>query len=469
LSKVFTWVAATRGRLALVAAVAYAVLFGAALPVTGWIRTESASPVTDMVIQTAWLSVSLLASTFLAILLGDLLFPNRWRERVILRRPVPEPDLDEDPRAAIRGARSYKLPFFALIVLLIVASAGGIEAITGGFLGEYQRVGYMRSLMRGKDDAAKLELIASLAKKRRRVPVTDAIRGLDAAWRDPTQSAAVRAEALRVLGIQARGLVTSVAAWNRQGTAAGHWEVDALRSLRREVAPALVEALDSLPAQVAKAGAEALGKMRAEVGLPWLRARVRRVADRSPTWFGAVVGLAYMQSLDGLGDLVAASREVQDEEAFRYLAWACGEVARNYEPPVDGTAPPVFGDVIEVYGRALREGPTPIRCAAADTLMKLGDARVGPVLMDAFDAPGAGGACHAYDLDVGEEAPVSLCGDEPLRRRILLAFKYIAKGDQTIARWLDARLADPRASYDDELRANMESLRRSIAPVGDGA
>lgn len=466
MSKLFAWVAATRLRLALTAAVAYAVLFGAALPIAGWIRETSASPVADMVIQTAWLSISLLAATFLAVLLGDLLFPNRWRERIILRRPVPEPDLDADPRAAIRGARSYKLPFFALIVVLIVASAGAIEVVTGGFLGEYQRVGYMRSLMRGEDDVAKLKLIASLAKKRRRTAVLDALRGLDAAWRDPRQSDAVRAEALRVLGIQARGLVTSVAAWNRHGTAAGHWEVGALKSLRADVAPALVRALDTMPPEAARAGAAVLGKMRAEVGLGWLRERVRRAGDRSPVWTGAVVGLAYMQSLDGLGDLVAVSGQVTDEAAFRYLAWACGEIARNYEPPVDGTAPPVFGQLIEVYGRTLRQGALPLRCAASDTLLKLGDARVGSVLMEAFDAPGAEGACHSYDLDVGEEAPVSLGGDEPLRFRILLAFKYIAKGDRDIARWLDERLGDPKASYDEDVRANMESLRRSILPAG---
>jgi hypothetical protein len=451
------------------------VVFAPAIPLATAIRETSRSPVFDMVAQALWLACIVPPAWFVAVLIGDVLFPNRWREREMLGIDVDEvapapgqgapdggddDDDDEISLAAIKATHSYRMPFYLIVVALILGHAGVIEALTGGFLAEYQRLGYFRTLLRGDHTEAKLEIIGDLANKRRRQFVQDAVAQLDGVWRDASQPAEVRLAALKTLGIQAGALVTSLESWRDASSAAGRWEGALLERAQREIAPALRPLVEANDPRLARAASLALAKLRDFDSVAAFTGLVTTSKTYDERWLGAAGALGVLRSMQGMAALVQAAGEVRDPQALRYLGWAVGEISRKMEPPEDGVAPPVFDDLISTFGELLRSGSPEARCVAADTLLKVSDARVAAVLFAGFDAPGVELLrCSAHELDVDDRAPVSVGQDESLRRRILLAFKYIAKGNSAVTRWAKERLG--RGGLDEETRTNLQSLLAS--------
>lgn len=469
--KLLLWVCESRTRLAIAAISCVAVLLAPAIPVADYIRNSSASPFGDMVIQTLWLFMALPAAYFTAVLVGDFVFPNRWRERVILgREDVADAALDDDDPAAalkaIRGNRSFKLPLYMLIVLLVLGFTWGIEAVTNGFLAEYQERGYFRTLMRTDRTPSKLALIEEQNDKRRESRVTIAVQMLTQVFQDPNQPPEVKKAALKTLGRLGRYLVTSIDSWNKKGSAEGHWEVGLLAWMQEHTAPPLRATFKGGDAAMKGHAAIALGKIRDTAGgkllVDDLRARSKKTDS---DYFATAVGLGFLHDFDLMDDLLEVAALVKDDvKAFRYVTWALGETSRQYQVYDNeaGEPPKEFDRLITLYAEILKTGKTAQSCAAAYLMDTTGHAGIVPHLQEAFDRPGGDAICTRHELAMDEPAPYVMGDDQPLQRAILYAFRNVGKNNLEVADWSRKRSRDMTLS--ENIRGHLESLARTAMP-----
>ncbi|MGM0578274.1 MAG: hypothetical protein ACQEXJ_21300 [Myxococcota bacterium] len=460
----FRWLARTRTRLAVAAVVAFGLLFGAALPVADYVRHASDSVVGDMGILTLWLFLLLTGSVCLGILLGDQIFPHRWRERVILGESVEiaEP---EDPLAPPPLPRSHMLGFSAIVVVLVVVGALAIEAMTGGFFGEYQRVGSKRTILRGDNTELKLDLIGELADKHREPLVRDALELLDMAWRDERQPPEVRDAALVALGQLAGSLVSSVDSWVEEGVR-DHWEIDLVRDLRRHVAPDLRDVFESSRPETAAHVARTLGKLRdresVDLFVEWAR---QHAEDPGPPWLGAVSALGLIREPAAMKPLSRLAPKVAgDREAFRTLAWAIGEISRHYVPETDDDVDAFYPKLIGIFGDLADDGPIQRRCDAVHVLGNTGHAAIADPLFEAFDAEGAAATCEVGYVDLDAEAPELIAIEEPLRLRILRGLGLVAVGNERVLGWARERQDDEE--YSKFIRGQLREVIRMAEASG---
>ncbi len=449
------WVAASRRRLATATLVAYALAFAVAVPLAAHLRDVSASPIADFWVMTAWLGILAAGSLFLGVLLGDRLLPGRWRERVILGREVQLPGTDDDPALAMAVTKSYLLHFSALTVGALALSAMALEAVTGGFFAEYQRLGYARATLRGDDTAAKLATVERLSEVQREQNVRDSLALLRATWDDPAQPLEVRAASIRSLGRLGHSLVTSIDAWDNEGVKE-HWEFDLVRELRSDLLPLWRERLATADPALAGPMALALGRYRDFDSAPALLARATTgPTGASPTWRQTVTALGLLHPLDilaPLGELATAATDPQD---FTALAWAVGEPMRRL--PLDQPPPPAFDRLIEAFGALAASGATPVhRCDAVYVLYKTRDARIVEPLLAAFDAQGADMECPTTHVDVSDRAPHVSAHGEPFRVRVLKALAVVAVGQPRVLEWARSRVDD--ASLSDVVRLELKQL-----------
>ncbi len=468
------WICQSRTRLLVASLMSCALLLAPAVAVATYIREASTSPFGDMIMQTAWLFLALPASYFTAVLIGDLIFPNRWRERVILgiEGAGDEAMADDDPMAAVRAikrTRSFKMPFYMMLVLLVLGCAGAIELVTGGFLGEYQRLGYFRTLMRTDKTATKIALIDEQTDKRRESHVTTAIELITEVHQDADQPQAIRRQAIVTLGRLGNYLVQSVDSWNKKGSAEGHWELALLAWMHENTAPAIRRGFSDGDPVLRRAAAIALGKMRDSVAGPLLNGYLAAKENaKDDVYFGAAVGLGFLHDFEQMNDLIgAAEGTVEDIDAFRYVSWAVAQTSMRFQVYEHETGPPPqeFDRLIALYARVLKTGETAQRCVAAYVLNKTGHAGIIAHLMTAFDQPGSEGICSRHELDMDNQAPYVLGDDQPLRRAVLWAFSNVAKGNMEVSDWARQRSEDLKLSED--LRRNLESLSATARPPAE--
>ncbi|MCB9514508.1 MAG: hypothetical protein H6744_07435 [Deltaproteobacteria bacterium] len=439
------WLARSRGRLALAALIALGIYFGSLLPLASWVRDSSRSVSGDMAMLTAWLLSLLLGAFCLSVLIGDLVFPHRWRERVVLGEEVPPPEAESDllPPPI---PRSHGLSFSLLFVALVVAGAMSAEALSGGFVSEYQRIGSKRTIFRGDNEELKLSLIGELADKRLEVQSRDAVQLLDVLWRDDRQSAAVRDAAIVGLGRLATSFDTSMAAWAREGVR-DHWELTLLRSLRSDVAPDLREALRSAEPTRARHLLLALGKIRESESFEPIAARVRAEAAAPTETFGAaLLALGLLRDPRGLAPLIEVAPRVADRPELRPLAWSVGRLALSYAPHSDPEIDARFGELVKVLGALISTGSLPRRCDAAYALRLTGDSRIAPPLFAALEQTGGEGTCEAGYVDIDGLAPELVGATEPFKLRLLKAVAEVAVGNDEVIDWLRRHKADPAMS-----------------------
>jgi len=462
------WLARSRRRLFICALVCLAGLFAAAGPVADHIRDHSDSVTADTLVLTLWLLALLIGALCLAILVGDRVFGERWRLRVICGEP--DPPTDED--FLLIGPPSSH--FFGLSVILgalIALGAYALEAATDGFLADYQRNGHKRSILRGDNEPLKLELVSDLAEVRREAFVRDAVTLLDVTWRDPSQSAEVRRTAIVSVGRLGYSLVTSMQSWVKHGVME-HWEIPLVRFLRREVGPDLL-ALARQPASEHEAEIYlALGKLRHTEGVEALLRRAE-APPRGTPWKAAVVGLGLAHdetSLARLTALLAAQARGLDPSELAALGYALGEVARHYVPGSDKAIDGQFADLAAAVGGML--GPEGVhsdslprdhvRCVAADILRKTGATSIAEPLFTLFDAEGTDVNCEPIHVDTGEKAPELVVRTEPLRLRILRALGLIAVGNEVVLDWVRERKGRPE--YGEFIQSQ---LRRVLELTGE--
>ncbi|PIE19651.1 MAG: hypothetical protein CSA66_02215, partial [Proteobacteria bacterium] len=327
----FRWVAGSTLRLAIATALGLGLVFGAAQPLTDHIRHQSTSPVGDMLLLTALAFVILGTATSLGVLVGDALFPGRWRERVILGRNIALA-VPDDSIEAVRSLKSYFLHFSVLVVVFIIASIWGFNALTDGFFAEFQRFGRIRSTLRSDSVEPKLSVLAELADWRRDDEVPGALELLDTVWRDPRQPEAVRAKSLDSLARLGVYLNDSVDQW-RQDNRQRSWQGDSLVNLRRGLAPALREAIPGASPALRPALVSALGSLRDPRSTELLLAELDAYPDESSAeWRAAAIALGRSRTgsaLEGLTKVVTARPDRAGEPAV-ILAWAVREVTQGW-------------------------------------------------------------------------------------------------------------------------------------------
>lgn len=451
------WLARTRLRLAVASLIALALYLGLALPLAAWVRDSSRSVSIDMGLLTSWLLALLLGAYCLAVLIGDRVFPYRWRERMVLGEDVPPPEAANDllPPPI---PKSHGLSFALLFVGLVVAGVFTAEALTGGFFSEYQRVGSKRTLLRGDNQALKITLLNELADQRHESETRVALRLLDTTWRDDQQSDAVRDAALVALGRLALSLDTSMAAWAREGVRE-HWELELLRELRQQVAPDLRAALGGASPQRARHLLLALGKIREDASFELIADLVRaEAAAPSSTLEAAIVALGLLRDPRGLKPLTEVAPAIAESPYFRALAWSVGRIALSYQPHSDAEVDAQFGALATLLGGLAQTGALERRCDAAYALRLTGDERIAEPLFAAFDGAIDAGTCEAGYVENDGPAPEMVGATEPLQLRVLKGLADVAVGHDRVIDWLRKRKDDTRLS--DYIRAQvLETLR----------
>ncbi|MEZ4269167.1 MAG: hypothetical protein R3F39_22655 [Myxococcota bacterium] len=439
------WLARSRLRLVLASLIALGIFFGLALPLSSWVRELSRSVSTDMALLTLWLLTLLLGAYCVTVLIGDRIFPYRWRERIVLGDDVPPPEAT-DELLPPPIPKSHGLAFSVIFVGLVVGGVLSAEAITGDFFAEYQRIGSKRTVLRGDNEALKLTLIGELADKRLEGESRDALRLLDTLWRDERQSEAIRDAALKALGRLALSFDTSMAAWAREGVRE-HWELELLRELRQQIAADLRAALATATGERARHLLLTLGKIREGASLEPIAAKVRAGAESPDATLGAaILALGLLRDPHGIVPLLEIAPKIATTPYFRDLAWSVGRISLSYPPHSDDELDAKFGELAEVLGRLTQEGPLERRCDAAYALRLTGDARITAPLIAAFDASADAGDCEAGYVDNDGLAPEMVGATEPFQLRVLKGLADVAVGNDQVVDWLRSRKEDPRFS-----------------------
>ncbi|MCB9733817.1 MAG: hypothetical protein H6745_14550 [Deltaproteobacteria bacterium] len=419
-------------------------------PMAQFLRYESRSVVTNMLILLGYAFLVLGAATLLAILVGDLWFPGRWRERVILGRRVAPIDASEadDPIKALRAQKSYFLQFSALVAVFVGLAVFAFQKGTGFSLEE----SYQRTTLRSDSVEPKLELVSELGEQRRDDRVPQALEILDSVWRDETQPLEVRRAALTALGQVGDYLSDAVDRWREQGRRTS-WQGETLTGLRASLAPALRKFHETAPPSLRAYVTYVLGAIHDDESralfLNDLKAFPDESSDEHRT---ALLALGVARQLEALPDVAALANDgkERDDDTFALLAWVARELMftfqRYYQKTDEDDIPEEMRAAAErlwrYYGEVAATGAAERRCTAAVVLTQARDVRLREVLFRAFDAPGAGEIICGYARVTAVTGTVRTLGEDgqELRQRLIDALALVSLGDDVVTRWARDRL-----------------------------
>lgn len=445
----FRWLASSRLRLL----VASLVLAGLVVAVTGpmaqFLRYESRSVVTNMLILLGYAFVVLGAATLIAILVGDLVFPGRWRERVILGRHVlPEVAIEDmaDPIRGLRATKSYYVQFSALVAILVGFAVFAFQKGTGFSLEE----SYQRTTLRAESIEPKLGLIEELGEQRRDDRVPQAIELLDSVWRDETQPLAVRKAALVALGQVGDYLSDAVDRWREQGRTRS-WQGDTLIGLRASLGPALQRFHETAPPALRPYVTYVLGAIHDDEARGLFLKELEAFPDESsPEHRTALLALGLSRQIEALPEVAALVDGEHDAASFALIAWVARELMytfhRYYQSTDEDKIPEPLRAAVEklwrFFGEVAASGAPERRCIAAVVLAQSRDLRLRDVLFKAFDAPGAAEIVCDYGRIEAVTGTMRTLGEEgqELRHRLIDALALVSLGDDVVTRWARARL-----------------------------
>lgn len=458
------WFAASRVRLGVVIAILLVAIFAVGPMATAFIWDESGSHLVNLLLLLALAFALLALGAAVATLVCDLIFPNRWRERVILGRRVPPPaDADLDSPETIRGMKTY-MPQFSIIFALTTAGTGvAFDTVADGFLTRYQRFGSLRTTLRSDDTESKLESLTALGSERRENRVAPIVDVLDMTWRDPRQPDEVREAALETIGALIVYLTDAIDSWAADGRQ-DSWQRTLYAELRTRLGPQLRATRASDGGRRAIAATYLLGLLRDTDAEPHL---IRDATDRqkvnTPLWRASVIALGRLRTFSALEAMVPVGTWTElTEDSWTAVAWSTLVLARWYHkwrPDLDESRlseaeMKTLEDAVAVWGPQLLTGSEARRCAAAVVVMFLRDSRSRDNLIAAFDAPeGAAFLCVPAAIDVGLGKKDYTAEQGFFRRRIIDALALIAIGDETIKAWVAKRLA-----ASDDLDSSVKAL-----------
>jgi len=143
----FYGVMATRQRLITVALSATAAELLVIYLVSTWMRATSGAPMSNVLIIALSLTGLLVAAYLDALVIGDLFFPGRWRERILAGGQLEPQDWEEEQAFV----KEYNAPFFVIFFILLFGLYGLSQLLTNRFLAYYQDLGFALTLMRSDD------------------------------------------------------------------------------------------------------------------------------------------------------------------------------------------------------------------------------------------------------------------------------------------------------------------------------
>jgi len=439
----FRWIAGSQVRLAIAALIGIAACVFLSVPAADYIRYTSTSPVENMLIKLGFAFLILATATMLAILVGDLVFPGRWRERIILGKRV-QPVAPDDSLAAVKGLKSYYIHFSIMIAAFCVAGGGAIDSATHMFSSSE----YTRTVLRGNNDQQKLVILTELAGSRTEADVANALQILDTVWRDERQPMTVRVAGLSALGEQVDYLVQAVETWRSEGRRES-WQGELVLKLRQSLADDLREFQPKSPAELRPLATYLLGALQDVRANPVILADlIAYPDDTSEEWKAAMGALGAAHQAALLPHIVERLDADRPDDAYYLVAWATQEAIKSfyqaYSEPED--APDelkrAIAEAVKFFSAELTVESIERRCAAAELLRFTGHVDARDALFAAFDAPGAKGAfCGQAKAPVPAGNPGWIgTADELLRARIVQAVATISKGDLEVEKWIDGKL-----------------------------
>ena len=156
------WVAKTRRRLLVSAVTATGVFVVAAAVTASYMRTRSTSVTLNLVLITTCILLLLVAAFIQALAVGDLVFPARWRERVILGKKI-ELSEAEEISTSIGALKDSTMPFYLLCAVLVVTNYFLSATASGNFFSYYSHYGYELTLLGSDDPRERINGIRAMA------------------------------------------------------------------------------------------------------------------------------------------------------------------------------------------------------------------------------------------------------------------------------------------------------------------
>lgn len=379
-------IAASRGRLLGSALASTAVVLVGGTLLFGWMRDSSQSAGLNIGIIGLLFCVVVVAAYIDALALGDLFFPGRWRERVLLGKQFEAKDWEEE-RALVQ---EYNAPFYVIWVLCIALLGYGVELASGGFLSYYQKIGFTLVLLRSDDPNDRVMGLEKVVN-----PFSEA------QWENEELHEAI---SRLVLDPDKRVQALAVYAVGRLGVFAG--AEDTLEVFKTS---------DDL--ELRREAAQALGRLGWAQGVNALSHRLSAKNLTREEALGALRGIAFSGDAR-MGRAVArfiqkcdAPAELRDEEVVVTGFWAIAQIAdeSSRELALNFAA-----------GKLCDPGPR-IRCAAAQALERIATVEDIPAMQRIFDATDPSQECEPYYWRYREEKMLALFDDGPLRAKFVKA------------------------------------------------
>lgn len=324
-----TILARSRARLVVSALLASGALLGATAWVARYVNEASASVSLNLVLITGTMLFLLVASYVEAMLIGDLFFPGRWREQVLLGRKL---DLEAQGEEGMAQHRDFNLHFLLVLAVLIVANVYGTRALTGDYLGEYHAVGFHLTRLRSAEVAEKEAALRDLSKT---------------TYRERWHQASVRGAVLAELDAPVPELQ--------------RWAIFIAGQARYDVAFDRLAALAAQgDPQTRGEAAEALGMTQDSRAVPTLLGLLAPTEGDARVRLGALrgLGLLALRGADAGPRLLEIAQTTTDDTERATAAWALGQV--RYAPG--------YAALWALFDKEASPG---VRCAALEGLKYL--------------------------------------------------------------------------------------------------
>lgn len=451
------WIGASSARLSFAALGALGVVVGAGIPAARYVHHHSTSPSVDLLIVTGLMFLVLGAAVLQALLLGELVFRKKWRERFLLGQSDTQHITVESIQsgigldAVVRPPSRTDMLVFSLVVLgCVVFDVTVLDRATAGFVTEYPRFGYYRTALRGATGEERAKLLLEIADR----PTDDVALYTEAVIVPELDSADAerRAHALDALWWTARRMTTSVDLLNEARARTDRWEYAFAKFLRESIAPRVrVQITRATDADEQVAAARFIGEIRdpdsVDALSAWAKSQTEPNADTIRVRRESIVALGESGQLGAIEFLTEQlSRDDDDLTSRELTVWALGQ-AIGIVQPSDAALPESIRGREYVAPAALEEGakviidqltswPPSLQCVGLGVLFRVQDARASQVLMALFDSEKSTHTCPDIEWPRPKGPPIVLSEREDVKMWTLRALATIAIGDIDVLEWL---------------------------------
>lgn len=385
----FQSVIQTRARLMVSALAATLIALGMIYVGSAWMRESSASAMMNVLFISLMLTGLIVASYIDALLLGDLFFPGKWRERVLLGHEV---NLDEELDETV--IKEYNPHFMIVLMALIFVLFWVSQKITDGYIWYYEDVGFAITLMRS-DDADERYFALEEISNPLRTPVwqnTELHKQITVLVDDPEPR-------VRVMAVYVAGRLDVTSASER---ILKHFRETDSSELRAEAAIAL-------------------GRLKWKAAIPHLSSHLAKPSIVSDEAVGILRGFSFFGSADegAAGPTIVSLLEGCNTPDGERLPEA---VVINAFYAIKETRFDGGREIAQRYLEGNFCSPSlPERCSAANALRYIGKPDDIPFLKRAFQGAQRDDYCDANYWKFRKEGLTEIIDKEPLRAKILRA------------------------------------------------